>query len=186
MQFECVFYYLLHVMGDVSNMPLDQMLTNRHTMSRTVRDEVSPKSHEWGYKLGTAYIRKVHFRDREMIKQIESKVVNRLRQVTAAIKQDGVNRVSVIASTAERQAAVEFAKAGAIRPRIVGAALQKIAKDPEMFDALFAVLETQRLIEGDARITLLPQGGAVLAELLAASAKDRSPAATTSPTAGNA
>ena len=51
-------------------------------MSQTVREEVSPKSHEWGYQLGSVYIRKVHFRDPEMIKQIESKVVNRLRQVT--------------------------------------------------------------------------------------------------------
>jgi hypothetical protein len=37
-----------------------------------------------------------------MIKQIESKVVNRLRQVTSAIKQDGANQVSIITSTAER------------------------------------------------------------------------------------
>jgi regulator of protease activity HflC (stomatin/prohibitin superfamily) len=152
----------------LSNMPLDQMLTNRHSMSQTVRAEVSPKSHEWGYKLGSVYIRKVHFRDREMIRQIESKVVNRLRQVTSAIKQDGANRVSVITSTAERQAAFEFAKAGAMRPRIVGAALQKIAKDAEVFEALFAVLETQKIIAGEARITLLPQGSPVLAELLAA------------------
>jgi regulator of protease activity HflC (stomatin/prohibitin superfamily) len=150
----------------LSNMPLDQMLINRHSMSQTVRAEVSPKSHEWGYKLGSVYIRKVHFRDREMIRQIESKVVNRLRQVTSAIKQDGVNRVSVITSTAERQAAFEFAKAGAIRPRIVGSALQKIAKDSEVFEALFAVLETQKIIAGEARITLLPQGSPVLAELL--------------------
>ena len=152
----------------LSNMPLDQMLTSRHAMSQTVRVEVSPKSHEWGYKLGSVYIRKVHFRDREMIKQIESKVVNRLRQVTAAIKQDGANRVSIIASTAERQAAVEFAKAGAIRPRIVGAAFQKITQDREVSEALFAVLETQRMIAGEARITLMPQGSPVLAELLAA------------------
>ena len=162
----------------LSNLPLDQMLTSRHAMSQTVRDEVSPKSHEWGYKLGSIYIRKVHFRDREMIRQIESKVVNRLRQVTAAIKQDGANQVSIIASTAERQAAVEFAKAAAIRPRIVGAALQKIVRDPDVFDALFAVLETQRILAGEARITLLPQGGPVLAELLAAgeaSRKGKSP-----------
>lgn len=152
----------------LSNMPLDQMLTNRHSMSQTVRAEVSPKSHEWGYKLGSVYIRKVHFRDREMIKQIESKVVNRLRQVTAAIKQDGANRVSVITGTADRQAAVEFAKAGAIRPCIVGAAMQKIAKDSEVFEALFAVLETQKLIAGEARITLLARGSPLLAELLAA------------------
>ncbi len=31
-----------------------------------------------------------------MMRQIESKVVNRLRQVTAAIKQDGANQVSII------------------------------------------------------------------------------------------
>jgi len=38
-------------------------------MSNIVRAEVSPKSHEWGYKLGSVYIRKVHFRDSGMIKQ---------------------------------------------------------------------------------------------------------------------
>src|SRR5262249_35797219 len=162
-----------------SNLPLDEMLTNRHAMSQTVRNEVSPKSHEWGYKLGSVYIRKVHFRDREMIKQIESKVVNRLRQVTAAIKQDGANRVSIITSTAERAAAVEFAKAAAVRPLIVGQALQKIARDSDVFTSLFDILETQRLIEGEARITLLPDGKALLAELLAARQRpeEKAPAA---------
>jgi len=157
----------------LSNMPLDEMLANRHSMSQTVRAEVSPKSHEWGYKLGSVYIRKVHFRDAEMIRQIESKVVNRLRQVTAAIKQDGANRVSIIASTAEREAAVEFAKAAAIRPQIVGAALQKISQDPEVAAALFEILETQRILEGQGRITLLPSGSQMLAELLAAGPGDR-------------
>src|SRR5919204_1852512 len=89
----------------LSNLKLADMMENRHTMSQTVRAEVSPRSQEWGYKLGSVYIRKVHFRDINMIKQIESKVVNRLRQVTAAIKQDGANRVSIITSTAEREAA---------------------------------------------------------------------------------
>jgi regulator of protease activity HflC (stomatin/prohibitin superfamily) len=154
----------------LSNLPLDEMLTNRHAMSQTVRNEVSPKSHEWGYKLGSVYIRKVHFRDREMIKQIESKVVNRLRQVTAAIKQDGANRVSVITSTAEREAAVEFAKAAAVRPSIVGAALQELAKDQEVFGALFDVLETQRLLEGKARLTLVPPANHMLTDILASSA----------------
>ncbi|MBL0160930.1 MAG: hypothetical protein IPP47_28180 [Bryobacterales bacterium] len=37
-----------------------------------------------------------------MIRQIEEKVVNRLRQVTSAIKQDGANQVSIITSSAER------------------------------------------------------------------------------------
>jgi regulator of protease activity HflC (stomatin/prohibitin superfamily) len=43
------------VVRSLSNMPLDQMLVNRHSMSRTVREEVSPRSHEWGYKLGSVY-----------------------------------------------------------------------------------------------------------------------------------
>ena len=51
----------------LSNMPLDLMLETRHAMSTTVRAEVSPKSHECGYKLGSIYIRKVHFRDNGMI-----------------------------------------------------------------------------------------------------------------------
>ena len=126
-----------------------------------------------GYKLGSVYIRKVHFRDVGMIKQIESKVVNRLRQVTSAIKQDGANQVSIITSTAERQAAIEFAKAGAIRPQIVGAALEKISRDPEVSSSLFEILETQKIIDGEARITLVPEKGELLGELLAAStAKD--------------
>ena len=140
----------------LSNLPLAKMLVNRHVMSDTVRNEVTPKSHEWGYKLGSVYIRKVHFRDTMMIKQIESKVVNRLRQVTSAIKQDGVNQVSVITSSAERQAAVEFAKAAAIRPQIVGDALQSIANDPEVAAAVFDVLEAQKMISGPAKVTLMP------------------------------
>lgn len=152
----------------LSNLPLAEMLTDRHPMSDTVRAEVSPKSHEWGYKLGSAYIRKVHFRDVGMIKQIESKVVNRLRQVTSAIKQDGANQVNVITSAAERQAAIEFAKAAAIRPQIVGDALQKISSDPEVLSAMFDVLEAQKIIEGQAQITMVPAGNEQLANLLAA------------------
>src|SRR5204863_4822713 len=121
----------------LSNMKLADMLENRHAMSQTVRAEVSPQSQEWGYSLGSVYIRKVHFRDVGMIKQIEEKVVNRLRQVTSAIKQDGANQVSIITSSADREAAIEFAKAAALRPRIVGEALHRIAKDPEVAAALF-------------------------------------------------
>ena len=140
----------------LSNMKLGDMLETRHAMSRTVRDEVSPKSHEWGYKLGSVYIRKVHFRDAGMIRQIEEKVVNRLRQVTSAIRQDGANQVGLITNTAERQAAVEFAKAAALRPRIVGHALGTIQRDPEIAEAMFDILELQRTLEGGAKITLLP------------------------------
>ncbi len=153
----------------LSNMRLADMLEDRHTMSGTVRDEVSPKSNEWGYLLGSVYIRKVHFRDKGMIQQIEEKVVNRLRQVTSAIQQDGANQVSVIRSTAEREAAVEFARAIALRAEIVGKALAKILADPGVAKALFDVLETQRLQDGNARLTLLPAGGAALGALLASS-----------------
>jgi hypothetical protein len=121
-----------------------------------VRDEVSPKSHEWGYKLGSVYIRKVHFRDEGMIRQIEEKVVNRLRQVTSAIRQDGVNQVGLISSTAERQAAVEFAKAAAIRPKIIGEALQRISADPEVSNAMFQILECKAAAESEATLTLVP------------------------------
>jgi regulator of protease activity HflC (stomatin/prohibitin superfamily) len=156
------------VVRALSNMPLADMLENRHAMSQAVRAEVSPKSDEWGYKLGSVYIRKVHFRDNGMIRQIEEKVVNRLRQVTSAIRQDGANQVSIITSTAERQAAIEFARANAMRPMIVGAALQKISEDPEVAKAMFELLETEKILEGKAGLTLLPQNGNFLAQLLAA------------------
>ncbi len=133
----------------LSNMKLADMLENRHGMSAAVRAEASAKSREWGYDVGSVYIRKVHFRDRGMISQIEQKVVNRLRQVTAAIQQDGTNRVNVICSTAERQAAVEFAKAAATRPRIVGAALAQITHHANIAAVMFEVLEAQNLLQSD-------------------------------------
>ena len=105
-----------------------------------------------------------------MIRQIEEKVVNRLRQVTSAIKQEGANQVSIITSTAERQAAIEFAKAAAIRPNTLGQALpgdrarpgggRRVVRDPGN-----AAAAGQRR-----RLTLLPAGphGRMLATLLAA------------------
>jgi regulator of protease activity HflC (stomatin/prohibitin superfamily) len=156
------------VVRSLSNMPLDQMLVDRHQMSRTVREEVTPRSNEWGYKLGSVYIRKVHFRDFGMIRQIEEKVVNRLRQVTSAIKQDGANQVNIIASTAERLAAVEFAKAGAIRPRIVGESLQEITNDSEVANAMFEILEMQKLLENKGKLTLVPKGSDFLNQLIVA------------------
>ena len=155
----------------LSNLELENMLENRHAMSLTVREEVSPKSHEWGYKLGSVYIRKVHFRDPGMIRQIEAKVVNRLRQVTSAIKQDGANQVSIITGSAERQAAIEFAKAAALRPRIVGAALQEIALNPEIAKAMFEILEAEQLIEGESQIVLVPKNSGLLAQMAALQAE---------------
>ena len=154
----------------LSNMPLSEMLETRHNMSQTVRAEVTSKSQAWGYQLGSVYIRKVHFRDAGMIHQIEEKVVNRLRQVTSAIKQAGANQVSVITSSAEKEAAIEFAKAAAIRPATLGRAFQEIAREPAVSEALFDVLETQRILAGNSRVTLLPTGphSRILANLLAA------------------
>lgn len=159
------------VVRSLSNMPLETMLINRHGMSRTVREEVSPRSNEWGYKLGSVYIRKVHFRDTAMIQQIEAKVVNRLRQVTSAIKQDGTNQVNIITSTADRQAAIEFAKAGAIRPRIVGQAMQTLTANPEVASAVFEILETQKILENKGHLSLIPKDNELLGTLLAANKK---------------
>jgi regulator of protease activity HflC (stomatin/prohibitin superfamily) len=152
----------------LSNMPLGEMLETRHTMSQVVRQEVSPTSDEWGYRLGSIYIRKVHFRDAGMIRQIEEKVVNRLRQVTSAIKQDGANQVNIITSTADRQSSVEFGRAQSMRPLIVGAALHEISADPEVIDVMFQILEIQNLLAGQARITMVPEKSELLTELLTA------------------
>lgn len=151
----------------LSNLPLMKLLEDRHAMSQTVRAEVTDQCAEWGYQLGSIYIRKVHFQDAGMIRQIEAKVVNRLRQVTAAISQDGSNQVNLISSTAERQAAVEFAKATALRPRIVGEALGQILSDREVAAALFEILEIQRIVEGKARLVLMPRGSGLIGEILA-------------------
>ena len=147
----------------LSNMKLSEMLEDRHAMSRSVRAEVLPKSREWGYEVGSIYVRKVHFRDQGMTQQIEQKVVNRLRQVTAAIQQDGSNRVNVIRSAAERQAAVEFAKAAATRPQIVGKALSQIAQSPGIASALFEVLETQNVLQSQGlSVEILPTGAPLI------------------------
>ena len=163
----------------LSNMPLAEMLGTRHNMSQAVRSEVSEKSQAWGYKIGSVYIRKVHFRDAGMIRQIEEKVVNRLRQVTSAIRQAGANQVSVITSSAEREAAVEFARAAVIRPATLRQVFQDIATVPEVNEALFQILETQRIMASSSRLQLLPAGphGRMLSTLLAAEAAGTAPAA---------
>ena len=152
----------------LSNMPLERMLEDRHSMSRIVREEVTLQSTEWGYQVGSVYVRKVHFRDIGMIRQIEQKVVNRLRQVTAAIQQDGSNRVNIIRSGADREAAIELAKAAVMRPRIVGAAIAKIAERPEVSKALFDVLEVQTLARVEGLVVqIIPEGAGLLGQLLA-------------------
>ncbi len=150
----------------LSNLPLAKLLVDRHSLSQTVRKEVTQKSQEWGYKLGSVYIRKVHFRDVNMIREIEGKVVNRLRQVTASIKQDGENQVHIITNSAQRVASVEFAKAQAVRPQIVGDALREVSKDPEVADALFETLEMQRIIDSEGELVLIPKNSGLLSDLL--------------------
>lgn len=154
----------------LSNMPLQSLLEDRHAMSRKVREEVSPKSAVWGFRLGSVYIRKVHFRDDQMTQQIEQKVVNRLRQVTSAIRQQGANQVAIIKSGAERTAAKEFAHAAAVRPLLVGKAIQEISEDKEVLKAVFDILEVQSILEGSTELTLLPKGAdkELLSTLLAA------------------
>lgn len=154
----------------LSNLPLAQMLVNRHQMSKVVREEVSPQSIQWGYKLGSVYIRKVHFRDENMTAQIEEKVVNQLRQVTSAIEQDGVNQVNVIASKAEQEASIELAKAAAVRPKIVGATLHEISKDADVLAKMFEILEFQRVVQapGDLTIVQGDKKNDLLTQLLAA------------------
>lgn len=148
----------------LSNMPLGELLENRHEMSHRVRDEVSPKSTDWGYELGSIYIRKVHFRDETMIRQIENKVGNRLLQVTSAIRQAGANQVDVIKSAADKKAATEFARAAAMRPQIVGAAMRQIASNPKILKALIEILEVERITKSKGTLTLVPAGtgGSVL------------------------
>jgi predicted nuclease of restriction endonuclease-like RecB superfamily len=61
--------------------------------------------------------------------------------------------LSIITSTAEREAAIEFAKAAALRPKIVGETLQEISQDPEIEAAMFEILENEKMIEGNAHVT---------------------------------
>jgi hypothetical protein len=104
------------------------------------------------------YIRKAHYCDVGIIRQIEENVVSRLRQVTSAIRPGGATQVSVITSSAEREAAVELAKGAVIRPATLRQVFQEIASIPAVGEALFQILETQRIMASGARLMLLPAG----------------------------
>jgi len=54
-----------------------------------------------------------------------------------------------------------------MRPRIVGAGLQDIARDPQIARAMFDILEAQKLLDGQADITLVPHGNDLLKQLTA-------------------
>ncbi len=150
----------------LSNLDMDKMLEDRHQLSHQVRATVSPLSEKWGYQLGSVYIRKVAFTDRQMVDNITEKVVKRLVQVTSAMKQDGENRVGLIKSQTAYKVSQQMAEASATRPAIVGDALNDIARqDPEVLNAVLDVMETERLIESNADVDVLPPGVSVLVQL---------------------
>ncbi|MBK1617892.1 band 7 protein [Lamprobacter modestohalophilus] len=147
----------------LSNLEMDKMLEDRHQLSRKVRATVSPLSEKWGYKLGSVYIRKVAFTDRQMVDNITEKVVKRLIQVTSAMKQDGDNRVGLIKSETAFKVSQKMAEAAATRPRVVGEALNEIAReDPETLAAVMEVMETEQLIASGAEVDVLPRDAQVL------------------------
>ena len=150
----------------LSNLEMEQMLEDRHTLSRTVRQTVSPLSEKWGYQLGSVYIRKVEFTDTHMVENITEKVVKRLVQVTSAMKQDGENRVGLIKSETAFKVSQKMAEAAAARPSIVGKALNEIAKsDSEVLDAVLEVMEVEKLLASGASIDILPNTSNVLVQL---------------------
>lgn len=147
----------------LSNLQMEKMLEDRHSLSRTVRQAVSPLSEKWGYRLGSVYIRKVEFTDRQMVDNITEKVVKRLVQVTSAMKQDGENRVGLIKSETAYKVSQKMAEAAAARPDIVGKKLNEIGKDdPEVLETVLEVMEINSLLESGASIDILPDGGNML------------------------
>ena len=142
------------VVKQLSNLRLDVLLENRDALSRKVREEVSPTSSQWGFNLGSTYIRKVAFRDKGMIAEIQRKVVNRLRQVTAAMRQAGENEVAIIHSEADKKASQRLGQAQAVRPQVVGAALAEVGRVPEVANALFALLDMQATLKTPGKVIL--------------------------------
>ena len=150
----------------LSNLEMEKMLEDRHSLSRTVRQAVSPLSEKWGYKLGSVYIRKVAFTDRGMVDNITEKVVKRLVQVTSAMKQDGENRVGLIKSETAFKVSQKMAEAAAARPQIVGEALNEIAgKDPEVLDMVLEVMEVNKLLDSNAAIDIIPESANLLLQM---------------------
>ncbi len=150
----------------LSNLEMEKMLEDRHSLSRTVRQAVSPLSEQWGYQLGSVYIRKVEFTDVNMVQNITEKVVKRLVQVTSAMKQDGDNRVGLIKSETSFRVSQKMAEAAASRPSIVGKALNEIAKqDAEVLDTVLEVMEVENMLASGASIDILPDSSNVLVQL---------------------
>ena len=150
----------------LSNLEMETMLEDRHSLSRTVRESVTPLSEKWGYELGSVYIRKVGFTDLGMVRNITEKVVKRLVQVTSAMKQDGENRVGLISSETAYKVSQKMAEASAKRPEIVGDTLNAIAKDdPEIMRAVIDVMETENLLKSGAPVDVMPPDASFIVQL---------------------
>ncbi len=150
----------------LSNLEMEKMLEDRHALSRSVRKTVSPLSEKWGYCLGSVYIRKVAFTDQQMVHNITEKVVKRLVQVTSAMKQDGENRVGLIQSQTAFKVSTKMAEAASKRPEVVGQVLNAIGKDDaEILDAVLEVMETDKLLESNAKVDVLPGNASYLLQL---------------------
>jgi regulator of protease activity HflC (stomatin/prohibitin superfamily) len=150
----------------LSNLEMEKMLEDRHSLSRTVRQAVSPLSERWGYRLGSVYIRKVEFTDTQMVENITEKVVKRLVQVTSAMKQDGENRVGLIKSETAFRVSQKMAEAAAARPCIVGKELNEIAKkDAEILDTVLDVMEVDNLLASNTTIDIVPSASNLLIQL---------------------
>ena len=55
-----------------------------------------------------------------------------------------------------------------MRPKIVGEALREISKDADIGRSIFAILETQSIVEGQADLVLVPHGSDMTPAILAA------------------
>ena len=160
----------------LSNLEMEKMLEDRHSLSRSVRSTVSPLSEKWGYRLGSVYIRKVAFTDQHMVQNITEKVVKRLVQVTSAMKQDGENRVGLIKSETAYKVSQKMAEASAKRPEIVGETLNAIARDDkEILEAVMDVMETDKLLESGAQVDVMPANASFIVQLGDAPNKTSSP-----------
>jgi regulator of protease activity HflC (stomatin/prohibitin superfamily) len=144
------------VSRQLSNLKLETLLEDRDALSSKVREEVSPTSLKWGFQLGSTYIRKVAFRDKGMTAEIERKVVNRLRQVTAAMRQNGDNQVALIHSDADKRASEKLGQAQAVRPQVVGVALAEVQKNAGVADALFKLLEIKATMKSPGKVLISP------------------------------
>jgi len=147
------------VVKKLSNLKLETLLEDRNALSKSVREEVTPTSIQWGFCLGSTYIRKVAFSDQGMKAGIELKVVNRLRQVTAGMKQEGDNQVAIIRSKADQQASERLGEAAAVRPKVVGAVLSEVRKEKAVADALFDLMDINATLKSAGKTILVPRSG---------------------------